>query len=117
MAVRRKAFLEIEGFDEALRWATDWDCWIRMIFAGSRIGIVDEPLAEYRIRETGLASDRTRLIESRVALLEKAARRSDLSRTSGRSSTTPSKSSDSCSRCTTRARRSSIRGPEHAASL
>jgi glycosyltransferase involved in cell wall biosynthesis len=79
MAVRRAAFLEVGGFDESLRWATDWDCWIRMIFAGSRVGLVDEPLAEYRIRETGLASDRTRLIECRVALLEKAARRNDLS--------------------------------------
>jgi GT2 family glycosyltransferase len=79
MAVRRQAFLAIGGFDESLRWATDWDCWIRMIFAGSRVGLVDEPLAEYRIRETGLASDRTRLIECRVTLLDKAGGRTDLS--------------------------------------
>jgi hypothetical protein len=50
-----------------------------MIFAGSRVGLVDEPLAEYRVRETGLASDRTRLIECRVALLDKANGRNDLS--------------------------------------
>lgn len=79
MAVRRKPFLAVGGFDEELRWATDWDCWIRMIFAGSRVGMINQTLAEYRVRDTGLASDRTRLFESRVALLEKATLRDDLS--------------------------------------
>jgi glycosyltransferase involved in cell wall biosynthesis len=78
MAVRRERFLAVGGFDEAFRWATDWDCWIRMIFAGSRAGMVDQALAEYRVRETGLASNRTRHIEGRHAVLEKAARRADL---------------------------------------
>lgn len=79
MAVRREAFLALGGFDESFRWATDWDCWIRMIFAGYRAGMVDQPLAEYRIRDASLASNRLRMSEARVAVLEKAARRSDLS--------------------------------------
>lgn len=79
MAVRRTPFLALGGFDEAFRRATDWDCWIRLIFAGSWAGIVDQPLAEYRVRETGLASDRMRLFAARVAVLEKAALREDLS--------------------------------------
>jgi GT2 family glycosyltransferase len=79
MAVRRDALLAVGGFDEAFRWATDWDCWIRMIFAGSRVGMVNEPLAEYRVRETSLASNRIRQFEAYVAVLEKAAARSDLS--------------------------------------
>ncbi len=79
MAVRREALLAIGGFDEAFRHATDWDCWIRMILAGSRAGMVDQPLAEYRVRETSLASDRIRQFEGYVALLEKAHRREDLS--------------------------------------
>jgi glycosyltransferase involved in cell wall biosynthesis len=79
MAVRRENLLGIGGFDENFRWATDWDCWIRMIFAGSRAGMVDEPLAEYRVRESSLASNRVRQFEAYVAVLEKAATRSDLS--------------------------------------
>ncbi len=79
MAVRRKPFLANGGFDESFRRATDWDCWIRMIYAGSRVGLVSRPLAEYRVRETGLASDRIRLVEARVAVLEKTTRRTDLS--------------------------------------
>jgi len=79
MAVRRQALLAVGGFDEAFRHATDWDCWIRMIFAGSRVGMVDQPLAEYRVRATSLASNRTSQLEAYVAVLEKTAGRSDLS--------------------------------------
>jgi glycosyltransferase involved in cell wall biosynthesis len=79
MAVRRDRLLAIGGFDEAFRHATDWDCWIRMIFAGSRVGMVDEPLAEYRVRETSLASDRARQFAAYIAVLQKTAARSDLS--------------------------------------
>jgi GT2 family glycosyltransferase len=79
MAVRRERLLAVGGFDESFRWATDWDCWIRMIFAGSRAGMVNEPLAEYRVRESSLASNRVRQFEAYVAVLEKADERSDLS--------------------------------------
>jgi GT2 family glycosyltransferase len=78
MAVRRDAFLAVGGFDEAFRHATDWDCWIRMIFAGSRVGMVNEPLAEHRVREASLASNRARQFEGYVAVLDKAAARTDL---------------------------------------
>jgi glycosyltransferase involved in cell wall biosynthesis len=78
MAVRRDALLAVGAFDEAFRHATDWDCWIRMIFAGSRAGLVDEPLAEHRVRATSLASDRPRQLQAYVAVLAKAAVRSDL---------------------------------------
>jgi hypothetical protein len=79
MAVRRKALLAVGGFDQSFRHATDWDCWIRMIFSGSRVGLVNEPLAEYRVRATGLASSRTKQLEGYVAVLEKTTGRSDLS--------------------------------------
>jgi glycosyltransferase involved in cell wall biosynthesis len=79
MAVRRERFLDVGGFDESFRHAEDWDCWIRMILTGSTAGLVNEPLAEYRIREASLASDRLRMLEGRIEVLEKTARRSDLS--------------------------------------
>jgi glycosyltransferase involved in cell wall biosynthesis len=79
MAVRRQALLDVGGFDIAFRHATDWDCWLRMIFSGSRVGMVDKPLAEYRIRESSLASDRGRQFEGYTAVLEHALRRLSLS--------------------------------------
>jgi GT2 family glycosyltransferase len=78
MAVRREALLSVGGFDEAFRHAEDWDCWIRMILAGSRVGLVDEPLGEHRVRATSLASNRARQFEGYVAVLEKAGARRDL---------------------------------------
>jgi glycosyl transferase family 2 len=80
-AVRRERFLQIGGFDESLRWATDWDCWIRLILTGSSAGMVAAPLAEYRIRPTGLASNRLRMFEGRLAVLQKTTLRRDLSDT------------------------------------
>jgi hypothetical protein len=79
VAVRRSAFLAVGGFDEALRNVPDWDCWLRMILGGARAGLVDRPLAEYRLRPTNVTSDRLRLHTGRLETLEKAERRDDLS--------------------------------------
>ncbi len=51
-AVRRQSFLAAGGFDESLRYATDWDLWCRLILDGSRVGLVAEPLARYRLDPT-----------------------------------------------------------------
>jgi glycosyltransferase involved in cell wall biosynthesis len=77
-AVRRSSLLEAGGFDESIRWTTDWDCWIRLILSGSRAGLVDAPLARYRLGSGNLSAQRARLIAGRLATLEKAERRTDL---------------------------------------
>ncbi|TMK70518.1 MAG: glycosyltransferase family 2 protein [Actinobacteria bacterium] len=79
VAVRRESFLAVGGFDEEIRWTTDWDCWIRMILDGSRAGCLTAPLATYRVRETSLSSARRELVAGRIQTLEKALKRSDLS--------------------------------------
>ena len=78
-AVRRERLLELGGFDESLKQAHDWDCWLRLIFSGSRAGLIDEPLMEYRLTESNLSSDRAASLEDRVLLLQKAAREQNLS--------------------------------------
>ena len=70
-AARRTRLLAVGGFDESLVNASDWDAWIRMILDGARAGLVREPLLRYRLRPGSLSSDRTRSLQSRVALLEK----------------------------------------------
>jgi Glycosyl transferase family 2 len=79
VAVRRERFLAAGGFDEAIRWTTDWECWIRMILDGARAGCVAEPLALYRVHEGSLSARRDRLLAGRVQTLEKTAARGDLS--------------------------------------
>jgi glycosyltransferase involved in cell wall biosynthesis len=71
-AVRREALLRDGGFDEGILWTTDWDRWLRLILAGSRVGAVAEPLATYRVRETSLSARREDLTRGKVATLEKA---------------------------------------------
>jgi hypothetical protein len=80
-AVRRERLLDIGGFDESIRWTTDWDCWLRMIFDDSRAGLVDEPLSRYRLTAGSLSSQREAHIEGRLTTLAKAALRDDLSPT------------------------------------
>jgi GT2 family glycosyltransferase len=77
-AVRRERLLAVGGFDESIRWTTDWDCWLRMILAGSRAGLVDEPLSRYRLHPGSLSSQREAHIRGRLMTLAKAAHRADL---------------------------------------
>lgn len=78
-AVRRTLLLDAGGFDERIRYATDWDLWIRLILGGAAVGLVDAPLARYRLRRTSLSAQRALLMAGRVQVLHKAAERDDLS--------------------------------------
>jgi hypothetical protein len=74
-AVRRQTLVELGGFDESLRIGYDWECWIRLLHAGCRAGGVDEPLLRYRIAgQRSLTDDRVGALQSRVRVLEVAAR-------------------------------------------
>jgi glycosyltransferase involved in cell wall biosynthesis len=73
-AVRRELLLSHGGFDESILWTTDWDCWIRLVLAGSRIGCVDEPLALYRLREDSLSARREEITRGKIMTLEKTRR-------------------------------------------
>lgn len=69
-AVRRERLLAVGGFDPAMG-VPDWECWIRLVLAGAHVGLVAEPLSRYRLRETGLSSDRLAHLRAYVAALEK----------------------------------------------
>ena len=77
-AVRRRSLLDVGGFDESLRYATDWDCWIRLIVRGCSAGLVDEPLARYRLRPDSLSAQRPQLLRGRAQVLERAAANPEL---------------------------------------
>ena len=68
-ALRRDRVLELGGFDESLPIGIDTDCFLRMILAGSRAGLVDEPLCIYRIRTGSLSSSRPRSLRAAVDVL------------------------------------------------
>ena len=77
--VRVDSVRRVGGFDERLVVAEDWDCWLRLIFSGSRAGLVPDALYDYTLEATSLTADRVVGLRSRVEVLEKAARELDLS--------------------------------------
>lgn len=79
LAVRRTSLMAIGGFDESIVSTSDWECWIRLILSGARAGLVDEPLAVYRLRDDSLSGNRPRLLRGRVTTLGKTLQRDDLS--------------------------------------
>lgn len=70
-AIRRDALLAVGGYDETV-YAEDTDLFVRMILGGSRVGLVDEPLCVYRIREGSLSSNRVRGLRAGIEVLERA---------------------------------------------
>ena len=77
-AVRRERWLAAGGFDEDLARTADWEFWQRLVLSGSRVGLVDAPLARYRLAAGTLSADRTGLVQARLTVLRRGARRSDL---------------------------------------
>jgi GT2 family glycosyltransferase len=73
-AVRREVLLRAGGWDESLRFAEDWDLWVRLLLNGSRLGCVVEPLARYRVREHSLSANQVAMLEGEIKVLEKALR-------------------------------------------
>jgi GT2 family glycosyltransferase len=75
-AARRTRLVEVGGFDTELPSAVDWDCWLRLIFAGSAAGLYDEPLSVYRVHGGSVSARRAGSLRARTRMLEKAITRS-----------------------------------------
>ena len=71
-AIRRTTLLTAGAFDESMVSVFDWECWIRLIIGGSRVGMVNEPLAAYRFRPGSLSGNRRRLLRGRINTLTRA---------------------------------------------
>jgi glycosyltransferase involved in cell wall biosynthesis len=81
-AYRRKALVAVGGYDEfydSFHGPEDTDLLVRMILGGARVGLVDEPLAVYRIRGESLSANRPRSLRGGAIVLERAASHPSLS--------------------------------------
>ncbi|HEX8854214.1 MAG TPA: glycosyltransferase family A protein [Thermoleophilaceae bacterium] len=70
-AVRRERALVAGAFDEHMPPGEDWDMWLRLVLDGSRVGLVNEPLAEYRLSESSISADARRMARGCMTVLEK----------------------------------------------
>lgn len=69
--VRRSCIDKVEGFDEELRSAVDWDLWLRLAGGGVRFAYCPEVLARYRVSGDAISVDLPRWEKSRLRVLEK----------------------------------------------
>jgi glycosyltransferase involved in cell wall biosynthesis len=69
--IRKDAILRAGNFDPNLRTSEDFDLWIRMLKAGSRIGYHQAPLLHYRLRQDSLTSGKLDAQKWLVKVLEK----------------------------------------------
>src|SRR6185503_2664052 len=76
---RRQAVIDAGLFDEELRYAEDYDLWLRIAKNGSRLAYQDQVLLNKRIHAASLSSDRMKLHQSALRVLEKWEQRPDLS--------------------------------------
>lgn len=70
--VRRKAFEEIGGFDESLRYCEDWDLYLRLA-RRYRIKYVSDPLIDRTYHDDAMTEDLDTFFRYRERLLEKYA--------------------------------------------
>jgi len=78
VVARRQAIIDIGLFDEVFPNSQDFDLWLRLAKEGARITYQKIVLVERRIYEGSLASDPIKSFSGEVKVLEKTARRNDL---------------------------------------
>jgi len=75
--VRARCFADVGGFDETLRFAEDWDMWIR-IAEKHHFNAISEPLTAYRQHASNMTKSHTVIMPNMLKILDKAfARRTD----------------------------------------
>ena len=78
VTARMSVIRSVGMFDEALRSCEDFDLWLRIIKNGGRISYHRQVLARYRRHLGSLSSDRVWMTSNLLAVMEKTAKRSDL---------------------------------------
>ncbi len=68
-AIRKSALEAVDWFDHKITHTTDWQCWIKLLLNGSRVGCVMDTLAEYRLHEGAMNADRVAMIAGRIDTL------------------------------------------------
>ena len=70
--VKRERLLALGGFDESIRYATDWAMWLVLILNGGVVDLIDEPLSLYRVHPGSLSANTLAMARGFVLVMQKA---------------------------------------------
>ncbi|HLM20266.1 MAG TPA: glycosyltransferase family A protein [Propionibacteriaceae bacterium] len=88
-AVRRSRLIEIGGFDPRLTHGEDWECWLRLVLSGSRVGLVDVPLSRYHLHQGQMSARHGASLRGRLQIMTDVQGRSDVTDRERRQLTRP----------------------------
>lgn len=71
-AIRTNAFREVGGYTPGVRYAEDWDLWVRLVLRGHRAGLIEAPLYRYRRRANSLSGQKVDLALGVLEMLERS---------------------------------------------
>lgn len=69
--VRRSVLTDIGGFDETIRFADDYDLWLRIV-RHHAVAYVDDPLAMYRVHASNESKKTVGIVSATMQVLRKA---------------------------------------------
>jgi glycosyltransferase involved in cell wall biosynthesis len=71
---RKSCFEKTGGFDSTVDPHDDWDMWLRLAMAGFQFVNIEEPLADWRIHPGNTSGDKSRMLRTRIAVVDKLER-------------------------------------------
>jgi GT2 family glycosyltransferase len=74
VAMRRRAWEAVGGFDESFCGPEDWHFWLRLVLAGARMAWLKRVVARYRRLPTSLSSDGSRMVRECTRVLREIRR-------------------------------------------
>jgi len=72
---RRADFDAVDGFDETMSHAEDFDLWVRLMLLGGHALYVNEVLGEYRVRNASASASGARMLRGSIQAYDKALER------------------------------------------
>jgi glycosyltransferase involved in cell wall biosynthesis len=78
-AIRREPLVAVGGWDSRYPRNSDTDLFLRLILGGSRVGLVYEPLARYRLHRDSLSGGYAANLRAMVEIVERALEHPSLS--------------------------------------
>lgn len=76
--LQRSWQIKVGLFEESLRSYEDWDYWLRLVLAGCRMKVIDQPVSLYRFHTAQMTRNGAQMTTATQAVLQRIYERTDL---------------------------------------